>query len=67
MKKILILLTLICVIASTSIAQEVVVKKEDKVKRTSTAGQKIHNIFHKKKHYSGYKVKHIKKVEKVHK
>jgi len=52
-------------IALTSIAQEHVVKKVDKVKRTSTFKQKVHNTFHKHKHYNGYKVKHVKKVEKV--
>ncbi len=47
-------------------AQEhVVVKKEDKVKKTTTIGQKIHNTFSKHKHYSGTKTKKIVKVEKV--
>jgi hypothetical protein len=63
MKKI-ILLMLLCAIGATSFAQTVV-KKEDKVRRTSTLGQKVHNTFHKHKHYNGYKVKHVKKVEKV--
>jgi len=63
MKKI-ILLMLLCAVGGSSFAQTVV-KKEDKVKRTSTLGQKVHNTFHKHKHYSGYKVKHVKKVEKV--
>jgi len=52
-------------IALTSIAQERTVKKVDKVKRTSTFKQKVHNTFHKHKHYNGYKTKHVKKVEKV--
>jgi len=64
MKKIIALL-IMCTIGLTAFAQEVVTKKEDKVKRTSTFGQKVHNTFHKHKHYNGYKVKHIKKVEKV--
>jgi hypothetical protein len=55
---------LLCAFGITSFAQTVV-KKEDKVKRTTTLGQKVHNTFHKHKHYSGYKVKHIKKVEKT--
>ena len=64
MKKILALIVMLCTIAATSFAQTVV-KKEDKVKRTSTLPQKVHNVFHKHKHYSGYKVKHVKKVEKA--
>lgn len=36
--------------------------EKTKVKRTSTVGQKVHNVFSKHKHYNGYKVK--KKVEK---
>jgi hypothetical protein len=31
---------------------------KDKVKKTSTVPQKIHNTFSKNKHYKGYKVKH---------
>ena len=62
MKK-LIVLMLLCALGATSFAKTVV-KKEDKVKRTTTLGQKVHNTFHKHKHYSGYKVKHVKKVEK---
>ena len=58
------LLMMICTISLTAFAQTVI-KKEDKVKRTSTLGQKVHNTFHKHKHYSGYKTKHIKKVEEV--
>ena len=65
MKKIIAVLIMFCTIGLTAFAQEVVTKKEDKVKRTSTLGQKIHNTFHKHKHYNGYKTKHIKKVEKV--
>ena len=64
MRKLAVLLMMICTISLTAFAQTVT-KKEDKVKRTSTLGQKVHNTFHKHKHYSGYKTKHIKKVEKV--
>ena len=31
---------------------------KDKVKKTSTLGQKVHNTFSKHKHHKGYKVKH---------
>ena len=41
-------------IGFTTKAQE----EKDKVKRTSTAGQKIHNTFSKHKHHNGYKTKH---------
>ncbi len=44
---------------------QTVVKKEDKVKKTTTLPQKVHNIFSKHKHYSGTKTKHVVKVEKV--
>lgn len=64
MKKIIVII-LLCAFSVTTFAQQTVVKKEDKVKRTSTLGQKVHNTFHKHKHYNGYKTKHIKKVEKV--
>jgi hypothetical protein len=63
MKKIIALLVMVCTLSIASFAQTVV-KKEDKVKRTSTIGQKVHNTFSKHKHYSGYKTKHKKKVEK---
>ena len=65
MKKILLSLLMVFAIALSSIAQEKVVKDEHKVKRTSTFKQKVHNTFHKHKRYNGYKVKHVKKVEKV--
>jgi hypothetical protein len=67
MKRIITLLIMICTMGTIALAQEHVVEKKDKVHRTSTLGQKIHNTFHKKKHYSGYKVKHKERVEKVHK
>ena len=31
---------------------------KDKVKKTSTPTQKVHNTFSKHKHHNGYKVKH---------
>ena len=31
---------------------------KDKVKKTSTVPQKVHNTFSKHKHYKGYKAKH---------
>ncbi|SFS36671.1 hypothetical protein [Mucilaginibacter polytrichastri] len=65
MKKIIFLLMLTICVASMSFAQQVVVKDETKTKRTSTLPQKIHNVFHKKKHYSGYKTKHVVKKAKV--
>ena len=54
MKKIifLLLITMTCGIAS--IAQD----NKDKVKKTSTLGQKIHNTFSKHKKHNGYKTKH---------
>jgi len=63
MKK-LIALLLVCTIGVTAFAQTVTEKK-DKVRHTSTLPQKAHNLFSKHKHYSGYKVKHKKKVEKM--
>jgi hypothetical protein len=62
MKK-LIAFLLVCTIAVTAFGQHVVEKK-DKIRHTSTVSQKAHNLFSKHKHYSGYKVKHKKKVEK---
>jgi len=64
MKKITVLLMMICTFGITAFAQTVT-KKVDKVKRTSTLPQKVHNTFSKHKHYNGYKTKHVKKVEKV--
>lgn len=66
MKNIVLVTMLMAGIVATSFAQDKVVKDRDKVRKTSTVGQKVHNVFHKHhKHYSGYKVKHVKKVEKV--
>jgi len=67
MKKIILSLLMVFAIALTSLAQERVVNKKDKVKRTSTVSQKVHNTFSKHKHYSGYKTKHTKKVAMVRK
>lgn len=47
-----------------AMAQQKVTKDEVKVKKTTTLPQKVHNVFSKKKHYSGTKTKHVKKVEK---
>lgn len=66
MKKTLLLIMLMITVSVASFAQQKVTKDETKVKKTSTVPQKVHNIFSKHKHYSGTKVKHVKKVEKVH-
>jgi hypothetical protein len=60
MKKIIALLVMICTIGLTAFAQETVKKdkSQDKVKKTSTLGEKAHNTFSKHKRYNGYKVKH---------
>ena len=66
MKKLITLSMLVFTVAVIANAQEhVVVKKEDKVKKTTTIGQKIHNTFSKHKHYNGTKTKKVVKVEKV--
>ena len=65
MKNIALAVTMVFAIGATAVAQQTVVKKEDKVKKTTTVGQKIHNTFSKHKHYSGTKTKHVTKVEKV--
>lgn len=67
MKRIILATIMMIGIVATSFAQDKVVKDHDKVRKTSTVGQKVHNVFHKHKHYNGYKVKHVKKVEKVQK
>ena len=54
MKKLLILLMLSFSIGLTTYAQD----SKDKVKKTSTVPQKVHNTFSKHKHYKGYKAKH---------
>lgn len=65
MKKTITVLMMVLAISVTAFAKQVVVKKEDKVKKTTTIPQKIHNTFSKHKHYNGTKVKHVTKVEKV--
>ncbi len=66
MKKTLLLIMLMICVSVASFAQQKVIKDETKVKKTSTVPQKVHNLFSKHKHYSGTKVKHVKKVEKAH-
>ena len=63
MKKIALLLALVVATAG-AFAQQKVVKDQEKTKKTTTVGQKIHNVFSKHKHYSGTKSKHIVKKEK---
>jgi len=65
MKKTVLAFMMMMAVVVTSFAQDKVVKDRTKVRKTSTVGEKVHNVFHKHKHYSGYKVKHVKKVEKV--
>ena len=71
MKKRVAVLMMAFAISATAFAQEkqVVVKKEDKVKKTSNLGEKVHNTFSKKKRYNGTKTKKVVKVkeEKVKK
>ncbi|RYE21279.1 MAG: hypothetical protein EOP42_26105 [Sphingobacteriaceae bacterium] len=66
MKKTLLLLMLFSMLSVVSFAQQKVTKDETKIKKTTTVPQKVHNVFSKHKHYSGTKVKHVKKVEKAH-
>lgn len=75
MKKLLLSLAILCAISFTAAAQTEVkandkkVKIESstektKIKKTSTPGQKVHNLIHRKhKKYSGVKVKHEAKKE----
>jgi ABC-type uncharacterized transport system YnjBCD substrate-binding protein len=53
MKKILLVAMLAISISLTANAQD----NKDKIKKTSTAGQKVHNTFSKHKKHNGYKVK----------
>lgn len=64
MKKLIASLLMVFTLGVTVFAQTVV-KKEDKMRRTTTLKQKVHNVFHRHKHYSGYKTKHVRKVEKI--
>jgi hypothetical protein len=54
MKKLLLFLMLTFGIGIVTHAQD----DKDKVKKTSTGPQKVHNTFSKHKHYKGYKAKH---------
>ncbi len=54
MKKLLLFLALTFSIGLVSNAQE----SKDKVKKTSTVPQKVHNTFSKHKKHKGYKTKH---------
>jgi hypothetical protein len=54
MKKLLFLIMLAFSINLSANAQD----DKDKVKKTSTVPQKVHNTFSKHKHYKGYKAKH---------
>ncbi len=53
MKKLLLLAVFTIAVGFVSQAQD----SQTKVKKTSTAGQKVHNTFSKNKHHNGYKVK----------
>jgi hypothetical protein len=53
MKKLFFLIMLAMSIGVTLKAQD----SKNKVKKTSTAGQKVHNTFSKHKRHNGYKVK----------
>lgn len=61
MKKLLIAIIMFLALGSVSFAQEKKKEVKEKVKKTSTIPQKVHNTFSKHKKYKGYKVKH--KVE----
>ena len=54
MKRLLFLLTLTFTISLAINAQDT----KDKVKKTSTVPQKVHNTFSKNKQHKGYKAKH---------
>ncbi len=56
MKKLFAILILVMSIGLTTKAQD----SKDKVKKTSTPVQKVHNTFSKHKKHNGYKVKHEK-------
>ncbi len=65
MKKILFFLVIGATLSFAATAKEKIEKKEIKVKKTSTPGEKVHNTFSKHKHYSGTKVKVKKEEEKI--
>jgi ABC-type uncharacterized transport system YnjBCD substrate-binding protein len=56
MKKLFTVLMLVISIGLSANAQD----NKEKVKKTSTAGQKVHNTFSKHKKHNGYKVKREK-------
>ena len=58
MKKLVCLLMITFAIGSISFAQD---DKKDVTKKTTTVPDKIHNTFHRNKHYSGTKTKHLHK------
>lgn len=65
MKKLLFLLMIAFTISVAAKAQD---EEKDKVKKTSTIPQKVHNTFSKHKKYSGHKTKHKKNgVTRKHK
>jgi hypothetical protein len=64
MKKILFLMMLAVTISVAAMAQGKVTKNETKVRKTSTLPQKVHNVFSKHKHYSGTKIKHVKRIHR---
>jgi len=65
MKKLILFLLVSLTVSLGANAQD----NKDKVKKTSTIPQKVHNTFSKHKKYSGYKTKHehhgIKRKHKV--
>lgn len=61
MKKFLLMIMLFGIIASGASAQKGTLNKE-KVSKTSTLPQKVHNTFSKHKKYSGIKIK--RKIDK---
>lgn len=65
MKKLIYLLILGAFTVTSVSAQQVVTKNETKTKKTSTLPQKVHNVFSKKKKYSGTKTKHVVRKHKV--
>ena len=58
MKKILSLLCVTFFVATIAFAQD---DKKDVTKKTTSVPDKVHNTFHKDKHYSGTKTKHLHK------
>ncbi len=63
MKKIIAVLVMVCTIGLTAFAQtEHKDKEKEKVRKTSTIGEKVHNTFSRHKRYNGYKVKHKTEV-----